>query len=200
MANMDPEIVGILPCVVFGVQSINDQVPLFHLMTEEGAVWWKMPIHGLCWKADAPETPLDELVLWNNFSSYVSVTAFSFLKSMRMKYKNRSGKECWGSYLFTLDWGHEDGTIPDLKFSESPTQHKCGHVIKLDDGNFAIQPNNRVIFYDPSFAVKTGQVLMQRRSTDVLWNVEQTSKWRTEDNENFHYEMVKIEQNSPEEE
>ena len=49
--------------------------------------------------------------------------------------------------MFTLDWSHENRTMLDTNFSETP-EHKCGHVFKMDNGNFFIYPNNRVIWMD----------------------------------------------------
>ena len=51
------------PCMIFGVCSIPGRVPMFHFMMEDGAVWWRMPIHAFCWKEDAPTMELDELML-----------------------------------------------------------------------------------------------------------------------------------------
>ena len=31
------------PCVIFGVASIPGRSPLFHLMMEDGGLWWRMP-------------------------------------------------------------------------------------------------------------------------------------------------------------
>ncbi len=48
--------------------------------------------------------------------------------------------------MFTLDWyGHEDAE------EAGDGGHKCAHVIALDDGNFAAQPNNRVQWFCPAF-------------------------------------------------
>lgn len=193
MANLDENESGVLPCIVFGMHSLPSETPLFHIMTEDGAVWWKAPIHALCTKEDAPERELADLCLWNSFSYYPSITCFDYLCGMRMRYADRSKKEHLGTYLFTIDWAHEDGTIPDLGFSEIPEEHKCGHVIELDDGNIAIQPNNRVRFFDPSFATKSdGEPLMKRKPNTHFWSSEHTSKWKAEDSDNFDYDIVTL--------
>jgi hypothetical protein len=44
--------------------------------------------------------------------------------------------------------------ILDTDHSEIPHEHKCAHIIALDDGNYAAQPNNRCIWDIPSFTVK----------------------------------------------
>ena len=42
----------------------------------------------------------------------------------------------------------------DADHSEIPHEHKCAHIIALNDGNYAAQPNNRCIWDLPSFTVK----------------------------------------------
>jgi len=176
------------PCCIFGVSSIPGKVPLFHFLMEDGGIWWRMPISAFCWK-ECEHQELDELVLWDSFSYYVSCTQFEVLKSKKMQYISRRRNEYQGTYLFTLDWANEDGNVAPLGFSENPGQHKCGHVIKLDNGNFAIQPNNRILLNDPSFSVKRGKMLIQRKLNTHNWTVENNWKWVTEDSDNYHYEV-----------
>ena len=49
-----------------------------------------------------------------------------------------------GNYLATIDF-YNNG------YSDEPTQHKHLHLIKLINGNFALQPNNRCRVMDKSF-------------------------------------------------
>lgn len=133
-----------LPVLIFGVASVPHRVPLFHFIMEDEGVWFRMPIHAFCHKENTPQEELYNLVLWDSFSSYISVTQFDFLMNKRMKYIDRNKNWNEGTYLFTLDWSQEDRNVLDTGFSEVPGQHKCGHVIKLNSGNFAIQPNNRI--------------------------------------------------------
>ncbi len=69
------------PCMIFGVSSLPSQVPLFHFLMEDGGVWWKMPIHAFASSTSAEPQELDELVLWDCFSYYVSVTKFYALEN-----------------------------------------------------------------------------------------------------------------------
>jgi hypothetical protein len=57
----------------------------------------------------------------------------------------------------------------------------------LDDGNYAAQPNNRIIWDIPSFTVKDNIPDWKVQTSE--WNVEDTRKWRTEDTDNFFYEI-----------
>ncbi|MFT3685952.1 MAG: hypothetical protein QM783_13700 [Phycisphaerales bacterium] len=94
---------------VFGVASIQGRAIGFHVLTEEGAVIWRLPIHALCHKADAPRRPLDWLQFWDCFSDEVSSIVFDRLKESRVRVRMRDGSAVGGQYMFTLDWhGSED--------------------------------------------------------------------------------------------
>ena len=177
------------PCMIFGVASIPARSPLFHFLMEDGGVWWRMPISAFCTKPDAPEVDIHDLVLWNSFSPFISVTEFTAMRNMRMTYVTRSGEFVNGKYLFTLDWHSPEDNILNTGFSVNPGQHKCGHVIERDDGNIAIQPNNRVRLFDPSFTTKTG-TLIERFVNTRKWDVEDANKWRTSDDDRYEYGLV----------
>jgi hypothetical protein len=162
-------------CVIFGVSSVQNRSPLFHFMMEDGGLWWRMPINAFCTKPGVPEVDLHELVLWNSFSPYVAVTKFANLTNLKMSYRDRQKNVVQGKYLFTLDWHNPDSNRLDDGYSETPNEHKCGHVIQRDDGNFAIQPNNRVRVFEPSFANRKDLVI-GRIINDRVWDVEDEEK------------------------
>lgn len=176
-----------LPCVVFGVCSMESQAPLFHFLMEDGGIWWRMPIHAFAWK-DCAQSDLEQLVLWDSYSSHIAVTEFSLLKNKKMQYKDRTGEVHHGHYLFTLDWSDADRNLIST-FAEKPGQHKCGHVIRRDDGNFALQPNNRVLLFDPAFTTKYGKPVIQRKLATSLWTVEDRPKWLLSDDDRYDYEI-----------
>jgi hypothetical protein len=105
-----------------------------------------------------------------------------------MSYLNREKETVAGKYLFTLDWHNPESNILDDGYSENPGQHKCGHVIQRDDGNFAIQPNNRVKLYEPSFVTKE-QLLIHRLVNTNKWDVESYDKWMLEDSNAYDYDI-----------
>ena len=83
-------------------------------------------------------------------------------------------------HIFLLvDWAHPDANILDTDHSEIPHEHKCAHIIALDDGNYAAQPNNRCIWDLPSFTVKDSTPDWKVQTNE--WNVEDTGAWKTED-------------------
>jgi hypothetical protein len=109
----------------------------------------------------------------------------------------------WGAvlYYFMLLWVtvqffiafqlarlfNPDGNILDTDHSEIPHEHKCAHIIALNDGNFAAQPNNRCIWDLPSFTVKDNIPDWKVQTSE--WNVEDMGKWKTEDTDKFFYEI-----------
>lgn len=190
LRNLEDSHGTVFPCLVFGFTSIPSRVPLFHFLMEDGGIWWRMPVSAFCWKRDAPSMPLDELVLWDCFSYHATVTVFSVLRNKRIRYTSRRGTEYWGEYLFTIDWTAGDPNTLDTGFSEEPGQHKCGHFIKLDNGNYAIQPNNRIRLHDPSFTVKGEKTVIQRKINSHTWTVENTPKWMTSDDDRYDYDIV----------
>ena len=97
---------------------------------------------------------LDELELWDCFSYYPAVTVFDFIAGQECKYLGKDKKFYTGEYLFTIDWAHPDPNILDVDHSEVPQEHKCGHFIALNNGNYAIQPNNRMLWHLGNFTTK----------------------------------------------
>ena len=136
---------------------------------------------------DVPKRRLDELELWNSFSYYPAVTCWSILSAASGKYIGKDKKWHHGRYLFTVDFAHPETNIMDPDHSEIPHEHKCAHIIALDDGNFAAQPNNRCIWDLPSFTVKDNIPDWKVQTNE--WNVEDTGKWKTEDTDKFFYEI-----------
>jgi hypothetical protein len=110
-----------------------------------------------------------------------------FLTSHSGKYIGKDKKWHYGKYLFTVDWAHPDSNILDADHSEIPHEHKCAHILALDDGNFAAQPNNRIMWNVASFTVKDNIPDWKVQTTE--WNVEDDKSWRTEDTDKFFYEM-----------
>lgn len=105
-----------------------------------------------------------------------------------MTYVARNGEFVNGKYLFTLDWHAPEDNVLNAGYSTNPGQHKCGHVIIRDDGNFAIQPNNRVRLFDPSYTTKEGN-LIDRLINTQQWDVEDATKWRTSDDNRYYYDV-----------
>jgi hypothetical protein len=177
-------------CLIFGMASIPGRAILFHAIMENGAVFYRLPISAFIQRGfDVKEVPrmrLDELELWNSFSYYPSINTFDILLGQSGKFIGKDKKWYNGTYLFTVDWAHPESNIVDTDHSEIPHEHKCAHILALKNGNYAAQPNNRLIWNIPSFTVKD-EIPYDWKTQTHDWTVEDTTKWRTEDSDRFFY-------------
>jgi hypothetical protein len=137
---------------------------------------------------EVPRPRLDELELWNCFSYYPAITSYDLLDGQSGKYLGKDKQWHKGAYLFTVDWAHPESNIVDTDHSEIPHEHKCAHIMALEDGNYAAQPNNRIIWSIPSFTVKD-KVPFDWKVQTSEWNVEDDMKWKTEDSDRFFYNV-----------
>ena len=176
------------PVAVFGACSRSGWCTSFHVLTDRGAQVGRLPIHALAWKTDAPNQPLDTLQLWDSFSNDVSVHEYSLLARKRCRVFLKDSEVHDGTYQFTFDWTnncHADG-VGDFGW-------KCGHFIKLDNGNYAIQPNNRILWYDPAYVAEpyTGLDRPDYKINTHEWICEMTeSKYvTTEDSDKMFYDV-----------
>jgi len=179
-------------CVVFGLASIPGRAVLFHTLLTNGAIFWRLPISAFIQKgyecSRVPNQNLVDLELWNSFSYYPSITSFDFLIGQKCKYLGVDKKFYAGEYLFTIDWAHPEPNIIDTEHSEIPQEHKCGHVLALDNGNYAIQPNNRILWNVPSFT--TASHWPDYKVQTSYWNVE-NKDFISEDSDKMFYEINK---------
>jgi hypothetical protein len=179
-------------CVVFGLTSIPGRAVLFHTLLTNGAIFWRLPISAFIQKgfecSGVPNQNLVDLELWNSFSYYPSVNTFDFLIGQKCKYLGVDKKFYAGEYLFTIDWAHPEPNILDTEHSEIPQEHKCGHVLALDNGNYAIQPNNRILWNVPSFTTATH--IPDYKVQTSYWNVE-NKDFISEDSDKMFYEINK---------
>ena len=84
--------------------------------------------------------------------------------------------------MFTLDWC-------GAPMAEDPGEggYKTGQVIKLDCGSYAIQPNNRMRWWEPSFVTKPFPERPDYKTNSYVWDCENKHKWATSDDDKFFY-------------
>ena len=73
-----------------------------------------------------------------------------FIGSMHFEILTRDYGTQTGTYICTLDHYHQDVDVIDYSTSENPAEHKSSNLIELDNGQFALYPNNRMRIYDNS--------------------------------------------------
>ncbi len=169
--GLDKERIGQYePCVIFGVTSIPSRALHFSILCESGAQWARIPIHMLRWQLppkDAKRRPIDDLQCWDSHGWDFSVVQYEYLREMGCVYRTPTGELVPASYWFTLD--HTDNG-----FSQYPPEHKCYHLLFLEDGSgqIAAMPNNRIIWKDKSF-VRPGHPLDYKVMHMQTWHAEE---------------------------
>ena len=93
-----------------------------------------------------------------------------------------------GEYIFTVDNAHREKGVVDTNFSEHDPEHKSFNIIKLNNGQFAAQPNNRIIFTDQSM-VHPDRKMPDFKVSTIEYAVESESKWTAGDDTSFFYEF-----------
>jgi hypothetical protein len=92
-----------------------------------------------------------------------------------------------GSYYATINWGSSD-LNSDFTLAEDPMEHKSHHIILLDNGQIALQPNNRIKWSEPSFVTKSFPERPDYMVNKDYYNCEGYDKWATEDSEYMFYD------------
>jgi hypothetical protein len=110
------------------------------------------------------------------------------LDGVKGKYLGLDKKFYHGKYLFTIDWAHPDVNILDVEHSEIPQEHKCAHILELDNGNYAAQPNNRLLWHINSYTTDNSWPDYKVQTT--YWDAEDT-RLVTEDSDKMFYQMKK---------
>lgn len=156
-------------CVIIGVTSIPSRALHFSILCESGAQWARIPIHMLFHQVpgiDAVRHGMKDLQMWDCHGWDFSVTQYEYLREMGCQYRSRDGKLVPASYWFTLD--HTDNG-----YSQYPPEHKCYHLLLLEDGSgqIAAMPNNRILWKDDSF-VLPGHPLNYKVMAETTWHAE----------------------------
>jgi len=156
-------------------------------LPQYGALYDKLPISAFKHNDQPGDLPLDVLQIWDALSYHVTVVEKPFLKGLRAEFFAKDKQTYGGEYMFTLDTCNPDPRIPDFTFSETVDEHKSYNVLKLANGQFALQPNNRCRFYDPAFNPQDMKFPDFKVATRK-YRVEQHAKWRLGDTSTVMYD------------
>lgn len=121
-------------CTVIGVSSYPGHAPTFTILTDAGGVFSYVPAHHLRLGATltGPELDLSQLVYHNCPTAEVAVVTHSYLKQLSARcFERQTGQWFQARYVCTLDWY---------------TDNKLLHLLLLDNGQIALQPNHKVLF------------------------------------------------------
>ena len=169
------------PCWWVSIKSLRGQAfRIEAYLNEYCALYDKLPLHAFRWRLveDTDKIyPLDFLQLWDCLSYNISVIEKRILRGTKTFTTLKDHSVVEGEYLFTIDTAHSEPNEIDTGWSETPNEHKCYNISKLENGQFCAQPNNRTRWYQPSRTADITQVPYFRYSTKV-WKCEDYSKWR----------------------
>lgn len=168
----------------FALQSIAGKILTFHVMTDQGMLRSRVPISEIYTNENPNDVPYYFKQLWDCFSENTTVIVYDFLKSNRAQVVLRNGSKIWCEYMFTVDWF-------DNPYSDEPSDYKCGHVLKSDDGYLVCMPNNRIFWKDSNWITKKlPENLKQFKVDTKLPSIENIAdRWVSEDSDSFYYDI-----------
>ena len=129
-------------------------------------------------KTPEPDMSLENLQFWNCMDYGVACMNKGFISSMDCELRTRDHGLVRGQYLFTLDNYHANPDVVDNNVSEVPQEHKSHNCVALENGQFALYPNNRMRLYDLSITPEEPKVPDFKVST-IEYQVEAGIEWGT---------------------
>jgi hypothetical protein len=180
------------PGICHSITSIPGRALGFNVLLNNGAHIGRLPIHALAHRRDrVASVPHDDpwrRQLWDCFSANVAVVEYAYLSGMRCRVSLADRKVIGGVYMFTVDyWGSPAAE------SAGNAGWKCHHLIALDDGTFAAQPNNRICLFEPSCVTPFEQP-PDYKTMERVWRVEDGARWRTSDDSAMFYGVQELNQ------
>jgi hypothetical protein len=185
-----------IPVEVFNFTSIPQRCGLFSVMTEYGSQHARVPIHYLrANEFGGSDYPLDWLQLWDNMSYYASIKIDQYSKNRAANILLKNKKLHKAKYLFTIDWCL--GPQYQSGYGEMSAGHKCGHVFEGSEGQYFIQPNNRVLWMDGgAFISKNFDKKPDWKVFGQEFSCEHTgSRWISESDEEMYFYEFKEKNN-----
>lgn len=169
------------------VKSIPNQALYFETyIWEWGALYDKLPLHAFVWKTDVEEFyTLGSLQLWDCLSYNISVITKQSIRNSRCEVLMKTDKRQPGTYLFTVDTCHSEPNEPNTGWSETPNEHKSYNIIRLDNGQFAAQPNNRILWKNQSLTGEPPSGRPPFRFSTRTWLCESEDSWSSGDGYNY---------------
>ena len=162
-------------------------------LPEYGAMFDKLPISAFVSEAKTPDPDLDlpNLQFWNCMDYGVTSLCKQFTASMEWEVRTRHFGTLKGSYICTLDNYHANPDVLDYSTSEIPEEHKSFNLINLENGQFALYPNNRCRIYDISLTPEEPKMPDFKVSTEY-YQVENGVPWgRLGDNTDYFWRTKK---------
>jgi hypothetical protein len=175
-------------------------------LPEYAAMYDKLPISAFLSepKTPDPDMNLPNLQFWNCMDYGVVAVKKQFIGSMDYELYTRDFGIQKGTYVCTLDNYHQDPDVIDYATSENPAEHKSHNLIELENGQYALYPNNRMRIFDnsltpeepkmPDFKVSTVEYQVENgferlgmgREEEYFWKTAQERKKEEENPEEMY--------------
>jgi hypothetical protein len=169
------------PAIWVSIKALRGQVfRIESLLPNYGALYDKLPIHAYVWKENASNLPLDTLELWDCMGYRFTIIEKIGLRNLGVKFLGKDKEWNHGHYMFTVDFCADDMDV-DTGFTEQAEEHKSFNFIKLENGQFACQPNNRCLWYDQSL-IPSEIKFPDFKAAQIIFTVDGTRRWNAGDN------------------
>jgi hypothetical protein len=130
-------------------------------MLESGAHWSGLPLHAMSSTSDFSYSP-EILMPWGGMGEDIEAVYMPFLEGLEANLIKPVSEE-----------GRHTGIIIDWKdgYSRYPEEHKPLSLIALNTGQFALMPNNYVVYKEKHFvsAEAVPNIKHYRRGDKVYW-------------------------------
>jgi hypothetical protein len=168
------------PAIWISIKAIRGQVfRIESLLPRYGALYDKLPIQAYVWNTKHGDLDYDILQLWDCMGYRFTVHEKISLRNLGVKFLGKDKVWHFGKYLFTVDFC-ADGMDVDTGFTEVAEEHKSFNFIRLDNGQFAAQPNNRCLWYDQSL-IPARTDFPDFQASRHIWTVDGSRKWSAGD-------------------
>jgi hypothetical protein len=138
------------PAWLVSVRAMRNRPLCFQVWVEKYAACFdKVPPHLIFWfePEEGAALPLHKIQMWECLSGSIEVWRKDQLSDVPVLVNLGKGlKPMGGHYWFTVDYlpeGQAQGLL-DVGDAELLEEHKEGNVIRLENGQIAIYPNNRI--------------------------------------------------------
>lgn len=156
--NMPP---GVTKAIWHAVYCREHQILMAHVVLESGAHWSGLPLHAISTKSDfSLET--SQLMPWAAMGSEIETFHVRYLEGLTCE-AFRPLKSAGRHTGIMIDWA--DG------YSRYPAEHKPLSLIELENGQFALLPNNFFLVKDKHFVddEKKENLKHYYRGSKVYW-------------------------------
>lgn len=144
-----------------GVYCREYQILMCHVLLESGANWSGLPIHAL---STSDDFSIDRkyLMPWTAMGDNMETFHSNMLEGLEAE-TLRPIKTKGRHTGIIIDW--KDG------YSRYPQEHKPLNLIQLDSGQFALLPNNYVIYSDKHFVDEKAKENLKyyKRGENIYW-------------------------------